>query len=323
MNSSRVWGAAVLATGIALAAVRWMPCESAFAASTFPDPTFWKSWTDGQAELAGYELTFSRYGELRQGTAVTIFVTETFSNEARVKADPGVHASSDEFPVMKLNLVQDFPTGLYDYNLMTSAFVALQEVNGAPIGSPTKVSFSSQEWCGHAYQQLLFDQASIRATSHSYFDREGDQSRTIPQKTGGFAEETLLLWARGFAAPFLAAGESKTVPFLPGAEWSRLKHKPIEWTEASLSRSKTSTSVTVPAGTFSCETYRAVIEGNREWTIDVELAPPHRIVRWATNDGGRAELLAAERMKYWEMNANKFDEEVKRLGLQRRTKRTM
>ena len=85
------------------------------------DGSFWKQWGDGQAELAGYDLIFPRYGHPRRGVAVAIFVTETFSNSARVKADPGKHPASDQFPVMKLNLVKDFQTGIYDYNTMTSS----------------------------------------------------------------------------------------------------------------------------------------------------------------------------------------------------------
>src|SRR5580765_4286949 len=72
------------------------------------DAAFWKQWGDGQAELSGYNLVFPRYGQLRHGSAVTIFVTETFSNSLRVKADPGKHPASDQFPVMKLNLVEDY-----------------------------------------------------------------------------------------------------------------------------------------------------------------------------------------------------------------------
>src|SRR5690348_13231592 len=83
------------------------------------DAAFWKQWGDGRAELSGYDLTFPRYGQLRRGVAVTVFVTETFSNSLRVKADPGKHPPADEFPVMKLNLVEDYQTGIYDYNDMT------------------------------------------------------------------------------------------------------------------------------------------------------------------------------------------------------------
>src|SRR5205823_5666230 len=81
---------------------------------------FWRHWGDGRGELSGYDLETPRYGALRHGIAVAIFVTETFSNSKRVKADPGMHPAFDEFPVMKLNLVQDFATGIYDYNLETS-----------------------------------------------------------------------------------------------------------------------------------------------------------------------------------------------------------
>ena len=99
---------------------------------------FWDHWGDGRAELGAYDLVIPRYGELRRGVAVTIFVTETFSEEARVKANPGRHQASDEYPVMKLNFVQDFPTGIYDYNLMTSAFLALAPRSGRPPGTPAK-----------------------------------------------------------------------------------------------------------------------------------------------------------------------------------------
>jgi len=108
------------------------PSSNRVAPAPAFDAAFWKQWGDGQAELSGYDLTFPRYGQLRRGVAVTIFVTETFSNTLRVKADPGKHPPSDEFPVMKLNLIEDYQTGVYDYNDMTSSFVALAPVNGRP-----------------------------------------------------------------------------------------------------------------------------------------------------------------------------------------------
>ena len=81
-----------------------------FDAPAYGDP-FWRHWGDGQAEMSSYDLTMPRYGQTRSGTAVAIFVTETFDPVQRVKAD-----SNEGLPVMKLNLVEDFATGVYDYN---------------------------------------------------------------------------------------------------------------------------------------------------------------------------------------------------------------
>jgi len=290
------------------------PAPSAGSAPVFGD-AFWKYWGDGRAELAGYDLTFPRYGELRKGVAVTIFVTETFSNSLRVKADPGKHPKSDEFPVMKLNLVEDFSTGIYDYNLMTSAFIALAPVHGRPAGSVTKVSFSSQEWCGNVYGQILFDDASARLTSHSYFDGEADQAHSLPIPREVLSGDALLLWARGLAAPVLTPGEHRDVSLLRSMESARLGHRPVEASRARLVREAATTRVTVPAGAFDTELHRVEIEGGPIWKIAVESAEPHRIVEWETSDGRKASLLGSDRLQYWKLNGEGGQSALAKLGL--------
>src|SRR5262249_7842675 len=145
------------------------PSSAAVPAERAPEfaDAFWKRWGDGRGELCGYDLETPRYGAPRRGVAGTGFGTRSFSDSLRAPARP---PKRDEFPVLKLNLVQDFATGIYDYNLLTSAFVALSPVNGRASGAPTKVSFSAQEWCGNTYAQLLFDARYARYTMHSYFD---------------------------------------------------------------------------------------------------------------------------------------------------------
>jgi hypothetical protein len=296
-------------------------CAPAQAQSRFGN-AFWSRWGDGHAEVASYDLTYPRYGELRTGTAVTIFVTETFSESARVKADPGNHPRSDEFPVMKLNLVQDFPTGIYDYNLMTSAFSALTARFGRPEGSAAKVSFSAQEWCGHVWLQLLPERRAVRETFHSYFDGEADRTATHAYPDGGLPEDLLLLWARGFAAPFLEPGETRPVPVLRSAEIARLTHVPVEWETGKLSRSADAREVTVPAGTFRVETMGAELSGGRRWEILVEAEEPRRIVRWSASDGRIANLVAAERLQYWGMNDEASRDALEGIGLEPRPART-
>lgn len=286
------------------------------------DSAFWSHWGDGKAELAGYDLTYPRYNELRSGVAVTIFVTETFSNSLRVKADPGEHPASDEFPVMKLNLIQDFQTGIYDYNNMLSSFVALAPVNGRPAGSITKASFSSQEWCGHVYDQALFDATSVRTSLHSYFDGEADQRREIEYPPDGISEDALLFTVRGFARPVLAPGETRTVRVLRSLQSSREAHVPLAWKSALISRSDTSQTVTVPAGTFEVELWWVEPAAGVKKTFYVEKSAPHRIVRWESNIGERATLLGVKRLEYWKMNNKGGEEALRELGLLPRPPRT-
>lgn len=297
------------------------------SAATAAEPQFgsdfWNQWGDGKAELAGYDLQYPRYGKQRSGTAVAVFVTETFSNELRVKADPGRHPKSDEIPVLKLNLMEDYPTGIYDYNLMTSSFVALQSANEVASGLPLKVSFSAQEWCGHVYGQVLFDQESIRQSTHSYFDGEADSSGTLKRPENGLSEDTLFHWARGYAFPKLKAGESRTLPILRSLAYSRLRHKPLQWSTVVLSRSAELSEVSTAAATsFQVDVLTAAIAQGPTWTFYVEADGERRIVKWERDDGYSGELVASSRLPYWQMNSESFESAVKELGLKKRPART-
>ena len=282
------------------------------------DAKFWSVWGDGKAELSAYRLTMPRYKQLRNGVAVTIFVTEPFSNSLRVKADPGKHGPGDEFPVMKLNLVKDYQTGIYDYNDMLSAFVSLAPVNNRASGV-TKLSFSSQEWCGHVYHQVLFGETKAQVTRHSYFDGEADQQRDIDYPEHGFTEDTLMLWARGITRPFIRPGGSNEVPLLMSLETSRGRHEPLKWSPTALVRGKGTQSVRVPAGSFEVEVFRAKRHDGSWKAFYVEKESPRRIVRWESSEGEKAELLGSERLKYWEMNGEGGEAALERLGVSRMT----
>lgn len=295
--------------------------DGAVRAPVYGD-AFWQHWGDGKAEIASYDLVFPRYGAARRGTAVAVFVTEPFSALARVKADPGRHPDSDVFQVLKLNLIRDFATGIYDYNTMLSTFVALEPTDEVAAGSPAKVSFSSQEWCGHVYHQLLPDRGGVREQLHSYFDDEGDRDARLERPADGLLEDALFHWARGLAAPALAPGETRRVPLLISLVRSRLRHVPLRWVSAALSRDPQPLRVEVPAGTFEVDRLAVDVAGERSWTFLVEHAAPHRLVRWESSEGERAELVAVERLSYWKMNGPDDVEALARIGLQRRPPRT-
>ena len=276
-------------------------------------PDFWPHWSDNKAEMNGYRLVQPRYGARRTGTAVLIYVTEDFSDSLRVKADPGKHPASDVYPVMKLNDMRDFQTGIYDYNVMTSTFARVAP--GWPIA---KVSFSSQEWCGHVYHHLVPRPGRIGGIFHSYFDGEADGHDDLPMPDGGVLEDAVPILVRGWMGEWLPRGGTRTVPFLPSLLRSRLDHRPLAWGQATVARAKAPSRVTVPAGAFAVDTWTVAEQGGRTMTYLVESDPPFRLVRWTADDGEEASLLGSDRLRYWEMNGPGGEKWLKNLGLEAR-----
>jgi len=276
------------------------------------DSAFWQHWSDGNAELSSYAMRIPRYGELRTGRAVAIFVKEPFSLGPRVKADG---AGEDTFEVMKLNFVNDFQTGVYDYNTMTSAFVSLEDGERRQRGMPTKISYSAQEWCGHVYHHLLFDQGEAREALHSYFSGEADKAQVIEERSDGVSEDALLLWARGMAAPSMSPGESAEVSFLDGLQTVRFAHRELQWWRATLKVAESVESITVPAGTFEVRRREVNVEDVRTFTFYVEEAWPHRIVRMTRSDGFEASLVGTDRMPYWQLHDEGDEANLSRIGM--------
>ncbi len=291
-----------------------LACSPAAGAADLPPSSavdgFWDHWGDGNAELGGYSLTQNRYGELRRGTAVLVFVTETFTHGARVKSDGG---HDDEYPVFKLNEVRDYHTGIYDYNVMTSTFVPLD--GRSMLGQPVKVSMGMQEWCGHVYEQLVPTEAGVDWTSHSYFDGEADRQVPLESPADGIYADSLPIIVRGLTGTLLEPGAKVTVPVLPTLVHGRYAHRAPTWTTGTLTRSTGTQSVEVPAGSFDVYTVEADITGVPATTWYVEAASPHRLVKWTRVDGEQAELLGSARKPYWQLNGPGAESHLAELGL--------
>jgi hypothetical protein len=275
---------------------------------------FWKFWGDNKAELSGYALTEPRYGQLRAGTAVLIFVTEDFSDAVRVKADPGKHPPSDVYPVMKLNFVRDFQTGIYDYNTLTSTFARTDFPTGQywPLA---KTSFSSQEWCGHVYTQWLPRAGKLLGSLHSYFDGEADAQPELPIPPSGIVEDALPILVRGLRGDWLAPGESRTLPFLRSQLRTRLLHVPAAWGQATVTRSKTSATVATALGKLRAFSYTVAEDKGDTVTFTVEEAAPHRLLAWHSSSGEDGKILGSARLPYWTMNGNGGEAALKLLGI--------
>jgi len=306
---------AVLLAVVALAGCGGLLNDDALAATPLAPSSapagFWEHWGDGQAELAGYRLTQPRYGALRSGEAVLITVTEDFLPGPLVKAERG---QADRFPVVKLNEVRDFQTGMYDYNVMASVFVPLD--GRLARGLPVKVSFTSQEWCGHVYDAVTWRGDEVRHVWHSYFDGEADGQVTLRSPVNALAVDAMPLLARDLAGPLVAPGQARPVRVWTRAMDRRFTHRDPGFLDATLRREAETRTVEVPAGSFDIR--RTTLEiADRTGTWDVEVAPPHRLIRWAWSDGERGELTGAMRAPYWQRSAPGDEGLRQPLGLER------
>lgn len=165
-------------------------------------------WYNGEAEITSYKLKQARYGEMREGKAVLIYVTEDFLPKQQVKANT---YSATNIPILKLNATKNFNTGIYPYSIMESIFYPVENNQHA-----LKVSASVQEWCGHIYTQLN-NRDKFEVMSHSYFQDEADRSFDL-EKTWTENE----LWTKLRIDPkSLPTGQLDIIPSL---EHTRLNH---------------------------------------------------------------------------------------------------
>jgi len=232
-------------------------------------PEFGSYWFQGKAELTSYALTQPRYGELHQGEAVLVFVTEDLSRKKQVKLDDPAGAPADKLPVLKLNFNKKFTTGVYPYSILTSTFTPLDLAHDPH--SP-KVSLSVQEWCGHVFTQLNLRGTRYAVSQKSYFESEGDTETSLPA--------TLLedeLWTRLRLNP--AGLPTGRIRMVPGTAFCRLQHVPLQPEAATAQAAAASAAAGYPAGT---QAYTVAYEGPKQHSLTIYFEPafPHAIVGW-------------------------------------------
>jgi hypothetical protein len=247
-------------------------------------------WHAGKAEITSYKLQQARYGEIREGTAVLIFVTEPFLPEKQVKAD---HFNNSNISVLKLNSTKNFLTGIYPYSIMSSTFYPTTNNQHA-----IKVTSSIQEWCGQVFAQLN-NRNNFEIKQHSYFESEGDQEFSI-KKTHLENE----IWTKIRMNPKkLPLGSIEIVPSL---EFTRLNHTPIK-------AYKATTSLETGENLSTYTIHYPTLERTLKITFNTQF--PHEIESWTdtykSGFGPNAKTLTSSATKinsiksaYWQKNAN-------------------
>jgi len=267
---------------------------------------FWQSWGDGRAELSGYDLVTPRYGAPRKGEMVLIYVTEDMDGRTWIKDDRGEAPAEQRVPVLKLNQVLKFRTGIYPYSVMTSVFAPVNGYDGERF-SPAKISLSAQEWCGHVFHAIWPAGPRFRSEIHSYFSGEGDAQEEVEAGENALYEDALLIQMRELDGPF-AGGADWSGPLVPSLWARRKEHVPLRPVPATLRRSAAARDG-VPVHRFVLA-YAGVTR-----TFDVEQAAPHRILGWSGADGESATLRRTARLAYWKLNTPGGEEYLKQIGL--------
>lgn len=240
---------------------------------------FNKYWYSGAAEISSYKLQQSRYGEVRKGTTVLVYVTEPFLEKKQVKAD---YINASNINVLKLNSTKKFNTGIYPYSIMQSTFYPIANNQHA-----IKISCSIQEWCGHAYTQLN-NREQFEIDSHSYFEKQADVNFKL--------EKAILeneIWTQlRIDTKSLPTGNIKIIPAI---EFIRLNHKELKIYKA-FAQLKT--------GSYTIN----YSDLNRKITINFDPKFPHEILSWEENSNGnitKASKLKTIKSAYWNKNSNK------------------
>ena len=251
-------------------------------------------WYSGSAELTGYQLELNRYGEVRNGHAVMVFVTEPFSAEKQVKLDyPNQAAEGDNISVLKLNALRKFTTGVYDYSMMNSVFTPVS-LDKHP--NTLKVTCSSQDWCGQSFTQLNYRESGYQLQEFSYFESEGDKSKNLGD---ALLEDEIFTRLRLNPASL----PTESVELIPSLFFSRIAHVKLKPKKARISFKSEKEAST-----------QCIIEYlhlDRTVKIDFGSEFPHEILSWEEIDNGKTTVRATKaksiRSPYWDRNAKKYE----------------
>ena len=278
--------------------IRSVLCVSAVALVPMPATAqdFYEYWGDGRAEVSSYRIVQPRYGENRTGYGVMIFVTEDINRETLIKVESPT-PKEDRIYALKLNNILKFTTGIYDYSVMTSVFSAVEPLIQAEPFEMVKMNLSSQEWCGHVFEEVRVSEDRIAGDLNSYFEKEGRQQWSFSRPADLAIEDHLLIRIRELKGTFMAEGASRTLTMLPSLWQFRIQHKARELVQVTLTKGRRE-SLAIGSTAYTATPWSWAY-GDLDRTVWVDTAYPHRILRWESSAGDQGELMVSKRLPYW------------------------
>ena len=246
---------------------------------------FKRYWYDQGAEISSYTVQQQRYGETRAAESVLIFVTEPLHQQQHIKSDNPNDPQA--IPILKLNHLRSFNTGIYPYHIMQSVFQPIKkEVHNPAL----KINTSVQEWCGHVYEQWNLRDTNWSYELFSYFQSEGNVKKSLTHCT---QEDEL--WTRIRINPHsIKAGEQFLIP---GAIYRRFAHKDAKRELANIQFKEATNELR-----SLIISYKNI---QRTLRIDFTKSFPHSIESWEERyQGGGSNGTLKKRIfgPYWEWN---------------------
>jgi hypothetical protein len=264
-------------------------------------------WYAGLAEITTYDLEQVRYGELRQGKSILVFVTEEMLLEKQVKKETSTNEPSTS--VLKLNKIDRFTTGIYDYSMMLSTFTPVDQATYPYI---IKSTFSSQDWCGQSFMQMNRRGPGYQTLLRSYFENEGDKASILPDV---WVEDAL--WTLARLDPRMLPQSDFEI--IPASANLRMSHAPWRALMA-----KGQLRLEMKAGGDEQYIYEVIFEDGRELRIFLQTVFPYRIYGWEEKVQQGSEWLTSKavmdvttKSSYWGEKAKSFDYKRKELGLEK------
>ena len=279
------------------------------------DDKFHHYWYDKGAEISRYKLEQARYGEIHDGDAVLVFVTEPFDPVDQVKEDNPETAKPPPVPVLKLNATRKFNTGIYPYSTMRSIFTPISRDTSQ---LPIKVTVSVQEWCGHVFSQLNSTNKGYHFQGFSYFQSEGDRKFSIAKSV---PEDGIWTMIR-IDPNSLPLGEFDVIPSLLPA---RLLHFDVSQEKATAKLKKADWKSMDQKQLYSYEI--SFSNPERKLTLYFEKDFPFRVEGWdetfKSGWGEKAKMLTTKARRthtihsfYWRKNNTQDEGLRKKLGLE-------
>lgn len=285
-------------------------CKETTAQSKNAQVLTHKYWSDGLAEINRYELSQNRYNNIHDGHVIQVFVTEDFLTDKQVKNES--YQSNKSTSVLKRIETRHFNTGIYDYNMFSSAFTPFDVIN---YPKAIKITSTSQEWCGTTFTQLNSTNKGYKHTFNSYFEGEGDKISNIKNAV---TEEELFTKLR-MNPDLLPIGNFDLIPSSIVARLLHLKSKSVK----SIGKVKNYSGQDFDGDNLKSYTINTP-ELNRTVEIVYESDVPYKIVGWTDTypsifDKKQrttiAKLTHQIKEAYWSLNGKQDQNKRALLGL--------